>query len=204
MIILILLILVLLLLLLQNVSPLSQEFYVDCNSQSSGNGQSPTNPCSTILCALSQCKGSNNDYIIYIEKNSICTSTGNENLHINETSSFTFIGQDLPENIIIESSLKGSRAFFIENAINITMINITIQNFLYLPEFNEVNIYEDSGGAIGLHNLNYIKFENMIFLNNTGLLGGSISITNTESYLQINNCIFENNTATLGGGALLI
>ena len=38
---------------------------VDCNSQSSGNGQSPTNPCSTILCALSQCKGSNNDYIIY-------------------------------------------------------------------------------------------------------------------------------------------
>lgn len=180
----------------------SLNIYVDCNAQNSGSGTSESSPCSSLSCALLQCTGSNNDYNINIEKGSICTGTKNENLVINQTNSYTFIGKD--SNIIIESSLTGSRAFFISNAIDITMINITIQNFFYLPDFNQNNIDEDSGGAIDLVNVTYANFENMIFFNNTALVGGSISVTNVKSNLQINNCTFKNNVAGLGGGAISI
>ena len=178
--------------------------YVDC-SKSSGNGLIGS-PCPNITCALSVYPPSvGSTIIVNIADSGTCTGAGNENIVINQTaSSYTFIGQGLASDVVIESSSYGNRAFLIENAINVTMKNITFRNFYYVPVFNEITIIPDSGGAIGISNVSSLYLENMIFINNTGLLGGAVSLSYIDLGADIGNCLFENNTGVLGGGALSI
>jgi len=176
--------------------------YVDC-SKSSGNGLIGS-PCPNITCALSVYPPSvSSTTVVNIVASGTCTGPGNENIVINQTaSSYTFIG--LASDVVIESSSYGNRAFLIENAINVTMKNITFRNFYYVPVFNEITIIPDSGGAIGIGNVSSLYLENMIFVNNTGLLGGAVSLSYIDLGVDIANCLFENNTGVLGGGALSI
>lgn len=181
---------------------LDYNVYVDCSSQSNGDGSSSANPCSDISCALSLYTGTGNNIIVYIAA-STCTGKGNENIIINGTASnYAFIGQGMANSVVIESSLYGNRAFLIENINSITMKNITLRNFFYVPVLNY--IVQDGGGAVEFSNLSHVTLENMIFVNNTGLLGGSISLYDIEMTVNIAFCLFEDNIGIFGGGALSI
>jgi hypothetical protein len=84
------------------------------------------------------------------------------------------------------------------------MTNITFRNFYYVPDYNEDIVIEDSGGAIIIINSTSVSLQNMMFYNNSALLGGSASLSSIELGVNVVSCIFQNNTGMIGGGALLI
>lgn len=191
----------------RSLSLVPKSLYVNCSTstKSSGTGTS-TDPCPSLSCALSQYTSSSGSNItVYIAAGSSCSGIGNENIVVNGTgNNYNFYGQGLASDVIIESSSFGNRAFFIDNVINVTMKNITLRNFYYVPDFNEDTVIEDSGGAIVIINTTSVSLQNMMFYNNSALLGGSVSLSSIKLGVNVVNCIFENNTGMVGGGAMLI
>lgn len=85
---------------------------------------------------------------------------------------------------------------------------------LELRDTNFTNNFAYEGGAIFIHNSNwvlgsqkrnnYILIENCRFINNSAIQGGAIFFASANNHfkVKIKQCLFNNNTAMTGGGAV--
>lgn len=130
----------------------------------------------------------------------IYSGTGNANVCIGKCTDIKGVkitGLGEPNEIVWalkDVPFADSVAIFIfENTIA-SISNMTIQDFS-----NTVSNEANKAGAVEIVN-SRVAIDNVVFRNNSGVIGGAMHITNSS--ITLNSTIFNDNSAKLHGGAL--
>ena len=154
--------------------------------------------CPDISSALNISESYGNIFV----RPGVYSGTGNANLCIGACvglEGLTISGLGPPSQVLLLSSgtpFADSIALYIyENTVT-AISNITFQGFI-----NPVSTEPNKVGAIEIVRSD-VRFEHVIFQNNSGILGGAIHATNSNA--TFNSTHFLSNTAKLHGGAIML
>lgn len=130
----------------------------------------------------------------------IYSGSGNANICIGKCVNLkgvTLAGLSGAEDVILASGnlpFADSVAIYIFDNTITRVVNITIQDY-----WNTLSTEPNKAGAMEVVN-SKVSFENVVFQNNSGVIGGAIHVTNSS--VSLNNTMFFRNSARLHGGGL--
>lgn len=130
----------------------------------------------------------------------VYSGTGNANICIGKCvglKGVTLAGMGDPAEVVLASRdvpFADTVAMYIYENTIIHIANMTIQDYS-----NTVSTEPNKAGAMEVVNSN-ILFENVVFRNNSGVIGGAVHVTNSN--VTLNDTSFLENSARLHGGAL--